>query len=54
MIKTKRNDSKLLFIGSCRSWSGSTLTWPRAFSSIIRCSMLATSLRVNTAASGIY
>ncbi|MEM3745968.1 MAG: hypothetical protein QXN67_00655 [Thermoproteota archaeon] len=29
------------------------LTFPRAFSSIILCSMLATSLRVNTAASGL-
>lgn len=33
--------------------SGLTLTWPKAFSSIIRCSIDATSLRVNAAASGL-
>jgi len=39
--------------GSGKSQSRSTLTWPRAFSSLILCSTLATSLRVNTAASGL-
>lgn len=39
--------------GSGRSQLGSSLTWPRASSSIIICSIEATSLRVNTAVSGL-
>ncbi|MEM2088320.1 MAG: hypothetical protein QXF52_06575 [Thermoproteota archaeon] len=52
-MKTSLSLKRLTPHESGRSQSGSSLTWPRAFSRMILCSILATSFLVNTAASGL-